>query len=76
MEIEASLRQASLSSKLEEILDLKILSECFRWSLKTLLRADNCPPMSYGIFYSLPKHRRRIGKNLRGAVQFDSKRIT
>jgi len=53
MEIEASLWQVSLSTKLEEILDLKIFSERFRGPLKTLRRttcgprAANCPLLSY-----------------------------
>ena len=51
MEIEASLWQVSLSTKLEELLDLNIFSECFRGPLKTLRRATcgpwaaNCPPL-------------------------------
>jgi len=58
MEIEASLWQVGLSTKLEEILDLKIFPECFRGPLKTLrratcgLRVANCPLLAYteGIF--------------------------
>jgi len=50
MAIEASLWQVSFSTKLEEILDMKIFSECFRGPLKALRRATcgprvaNCPP--------------------------------
>ena len=55
IEIEPSLWEVSLSTKLEDMLDLKIFSECFRRSLKMLQRAKcgpratNCPPLAYYI---------------------------
>jgi len=51
IKIEASLLQVSHSTKLEEILDLKIFSKCFRGPLKMQRRATcgpwaaNCPPL-------------------------------
>ena len=55
MEIEEGFWQVSLSTKLEEILDLKIFSECFRGPLKMLRwatcgpGADNFPPLVYPV---------------------------